>query len=541
MSNHPSPFVSTFEIDLPPGANFFHRGRGMAWLTEYGPEIVQNPPFRNDRISEDWVIVGDVAGSRYVLVGAVTARRSLTQLIVHRENSRITRISAYHPEIGREDEPEELVRLEGSDWRDLLEQYAGLAMERAGAEPPQVVENSTGYCSWYYNYHQVSEADFMEAVQAMAGQREVFPARFAQIDDGYQSVHGDWLERNALWPTPLADTARRIKDLGFAAGIWTMPLLAATSSRLFAEHPDWFVRDRHGKPMTLVGWSPEPDHLWATLDFSRPEVCAHIAHVFRTLREWGFTYFKLDGWFTATNGVRSRPGATATEDVRTCLRIIREAVGPESVVLGCGTPFLPSLGLIDHTRVSSDTGKTWRAWGLPTEAGPRVDTSQPCDPMMPCLESALHGSLGLWWQYDRWFRADPDCVILRDELTSLTAGEARMSALSGIVTGVVFTSDRLDRMSAERRDLLARTARLRLRGARPLDWKNNAWPRVFGGEVDGRPAAAVFNYSESAWEWTAEELGLRGALEELLHPQGNIGDKLHLGPHDAALVVERRS
>ena len=74
-----------------------------------------------------------------------------------------------------------------------------------------------------------------------------------------------------------------------------------------------------------------------------------------------------------------------------------------------------------------------------------------------------------------------------------------------------------------------------------MDWKNNAWPRVFGGEADGRPAAAVFNYSESAWEWTAEELGLRGELEELLHPQGTIGGKLHLGPHDAAPVVEHQT
>ncbi len=276
-----------FEIDLPPGANFFHRGRGMAWLTEYGPEIIQNPPFRNDRISEDWVIVGDVASNRYVLIGAVTARRSLTQLIVHRENSRITRVTVFHPEIGRDGEPEEVVRLEGRDWRELLVQYAELARERAGADAPPARENSTGYCSWYYNYHQVRESEFLEAVTAMAAQRDVFPARFAQIDDGYQSAHGDWLERNALWPTPLAETAR-----------------------------------------------------------------------------------------------------------------------------------------------------------------------------------------------------------------------------------------------------------LRLRGARPLDWKDNAWPRVFGGTVDGCPAVAVFNYSDSDWEWTAQELGLQGPLKELLHPQGAIGKTLKLGPHDAALIVE---
>ena len=38
-------------------------------------------------------------------------------------------------------------------------------------------------------------------------------------------------------------------------------------------------------------------------------------------------------------------------------------------------------------------------------------------------------------------------VIARDENTRLTAGEARMSALAGILTGFVFTSDHLGKMA----------------------------------------------------------------------------------------------
>lgn len=538
MPDHTTCRSQSFAVDLPRGADFFHRGRPVHLIPEYGPELLQIALVnRCDRISDDWVIVGDVASRRYLLFGAVTARRSLTTFIVHRENSLITRVTAFQPEIARDDEPEEIVRLEGDDWRDLLVRYAELVMERAGAVAPDTAVNATGYCSWYYNYEKTGEAEFLEAVRALGAHRGVFPARHAQIDDGYQAAHGDWLERNASWPSPLADTVREIKAAGFEAGIWTMPLMAATTSRLFAGHPDWFVRDRRGEPKILHGWSPAPDHLWATLDFSRPEVGEHIGRVFRTFREWGFTYYKLDGWFTGTNGVRSRPGATGTADIGTCLRIIREAVGKESVVLGCGTPFLPSVGLVDHTRVSCDTGKTWRSWFAPPGPGARADESQPCEPGMACLENALHGSLNLWWQHDRWFRADPDCIMARDENTALTAGEARMSALSGIVTGVVITSDRLDRMGHDRRELLGRAARLRLRGARPLDWQDNAWPKVFRGEVDGLPATAVFNYSESAWEWTPAELGLRGPLQELLHPLGALDGNLKLGPHDAALVI----
>ncbi len=530
-------FMRTYPIDLPAGASFFHRGRRTGIVNEYGPEIIQNPPFASDRTSEDWVIVGDVAGGCYLLLGAVTARRSLTNLIVHREHSRLTRVTVYQPEIGSAaDDPEELVQLEGDDWRELLVRYAMTALDRAGAKPPQAASNCAGYCSWYYHHHHVSEQQFMDAVTALARRRDAFPARYAQIDDGYQTAHGDWLSRNASWPSPLQETVRRVRDLGLEAGIWTMPLLAATSSKVFADHRDWFVRDRHGDPWVLRGWSPEPDHLWACLDFSRSDVCEHLRNVFATMYEWGFRYFKLDGWFVATNGVRSEPGATATAEVRTCLKLIRQAVG-DSVVLGCGTPFLPSLGLVDHSRVSSDTGKTWRAWGLPTESQGVADTSQPCDPMVPSLENALHGSLGLWWMYDRWFRADPDCIMARDENTALTAGEARLSALSAIVTGVAITSDRLDRMGEDRVRLLALAAKTRLRGARPLDWKDNAWPRVFGGEVDGRPAAAIFNYSESPWEWRLQDLGLTAPAAEWLHQANLSAGLLRLAGHDGALVV----
>ncbi len=533
-------YQKTYPVELPPGAGFFHRGRNIHVAWDFGPEILRNLPWNTDRVSESWVIVGDEASRRYLLFGAVTARRSLTNFIVHTEHARVTGVTAYQPEIRRDESPEEIVVLEGADWRDLLVEYAETTRQRAGAPPQPAAVNSVGYCSWYYFYHQLSEVQFMESVRALVSRRDVFPARVAQIDDGYQPAHGDWLGRNEQWPTPFPETTRRLNDLGLAAGIWTMPLLADTASEVFRAHPDWFVRDRHGAPWLLHGWSPPPHHLWACLDFSRADVQAHLRRVFETLYGWGFRYFKLDGWFTATNGVRHEPGATGISCVRTVLQIIRAAVR-DSIVVGCGVPFLPSIGLVDHSRVSGDTGMKWRATGLPAESGAPVDKSQPFMPGMPCLEAALQASLSNWWQYDRWFRADPDCLMARDEHTELTVGEARLSVLSGIVTGVAITSDRLDRMSAERLRLLGLAANIRLRQARPVDWKDRLWPHVFAGTVEGKKAVAIFNYSELPQTWTLAALGLGGPVEERLHPLGRIEQRIELPGHDAALLLESRA
>ena len=44
------------------------------------------------------------------------------------------------------------------------------------------------------------------------------------------------------------------------------------------------------------------------------------------------------------------------EAYRRGLRLIRDAIGPEAYLLGCGAPILPSVGLVDAMRVSPDTG-----------------------------------------------------------------------------------------------------------------------------------------------------------------------------------------
>ncbi len=531
-------FIKTFPLDLPASAEFVYKNYNTCVQADDSPCIWKSEAFETVWISQDTVIVGDLASKQYILFGAITAFRSFTYFIVHKHQGRFVSVTAYQPEISKDGTPEEIIVLKGRNWRQLLIDYARMAAERMGAKIADTSKNCTGYCSWYYYYHQITERQFMESIDAIVARKDVFPVQFAQIDDGYQIYHGDWLDQNENWPTPLVDTVKKMNALGMQAGIWTMPFLASKSSKVFQKHPDWFVCDRSGKPWYIQGWSPAPNNEWVCLDVSRLDVQKHLYNIYETFYNWGFRYFKFDGGgFSAPAGIRCQPQATGISCLRDGLKLIRKAV-KDSVILGCGMPFLASVGLVDHNRVSSDTGKTWLAWGLPTVVGQEIDKSQPCSPVAPSLKNAVYGTLCRWWQYDRWFRADPDVVMARDENTELTIAEARISTLTAIITGVAFTSDRLDRIGKDRLRLLSLAAKLRIRDIKPIDWENRVYSYLFEGRIENHKAIAVFNYSEYSMKLKLSELNMPAGSQELLHPLEKVGKFIEIAPHDAVLLVE---
>jgi alpha-galactosidase len=131
-------------------------------------------------------------------------------------------------------------------------------------------------------------------------------------------------------------------------------------------------------------------------------------------------------------------------------------------------------------------------------------------------------------------------MMARQDRSSTTLGEARVSILTGIVTGVALTSDNLDTIAPERLALLSRAATIRMRDARPVDFKLWGHPSVFAGTVDGRRAAAAINETETAREFAFEALTLDPAreAEEILHPLGARKYTVTVPPHDAVLLVQ---
>jgi alpha-galactosidase len=311
---------------------------------------------------------------------------------------------------------EVLVHTYDADLAGALVAHADTEVDRLELGSPRAL--GTGWCSWYQYFDDVTEDDVVENLEA--ADRHGLRIDTVQLDDGYQTGIGDWLTRRTdRFSAPLADLAARIADTGRAAGLWTAPFLVGRDSELARAHPDW-----------LVGGAEASDEHWGqpigVLDVTHPEAAGHLREVFRTLRGWGFTYHKVDFLYGGAMAGRRYADCGPLDAYAEGLRLIREGLGTDAVLLGCGAPLLPSIGRFDAMRISPDIAPHWDpALG---------DVSQPSQ-----LGALLVGRARSW-QHGRWWVNDPDCVIVRPDVERRGTW-ARYLAAHG---GLAVSSDRLD-------------------------------------------------------------------------------------------------
>jgi alpha-galactosidase len=288
----------------------------------------------------------------------------------------------------------------------------GLALPAPRAAP-------TVWCSWYEYFTAVTEDDIHENLRAMDSLD--LPVDVVQIDDGYQNALGDWLTLSGRFRSRSA-LADAIRARGRRAGIWTAPFLVAPHSELAARHPDWLVRDFEGAPVHAGhNW----DHDLYTLDITHPDAGACLTDVFATLRAEGYDYFKTDFLYAgALDGVR-HSGADALTAYRAGIALIREAIGADAYLLGCGAPVLPSTGLFDAMRVSPDTAPHRR--------------SEADDYSQPGQDAAEFTGTGRQWQHRRLWINDPDCLMARPAVETRERWAAHVEATGGLMA----SSDRL--------------------------------------------------------------------------------------------------
>ena len=232
---------------------------------------------------------------------------------------------------------EKLMLARGDDAESLLRLYAeelGAAMQAA---PPAVMPS--GWCSYYYYYGSETEDDILENARFLAEHRASIPVEVIQVDDGWQAARGNWMDSSpAKFPHGMAWLAREISALGFKPGIWVAPFLVAPDTPVHQEHGEWLLRARDGDLLEMGGCR--------LLDPSHPDALRWLARVFRALRDWGYTYFKLDFMMVAVcHGAQYHDRTlTRLEAYRKGLRAIRKAVGPEAFLLGGTSLPGPNVG-----------------------------------------------------------------------------------------------------------------------------------------------------------------------------------------------------
>ncbi|HWD94306.1 MAG TPA: glycoside hydrolase family 36 protein [Verrucomicrobiae bacterium] len=248
-----------------------------------------------------------------------------------------------------------------------------------------------GWCSWYSFGPNLTVANIRQNLDWIA--TNLPQLRYIQIDDGYQPWMGDWLDTGKSFGGDVKSVLREIRERGFAPAIWVAPFIASPESKLFHNHPDWFVKDADGKPLRsdrvgFGGWRLGP---WYALDGTHPEAQKWLEQSFRTLRqEWGCTYFKLDAnyWGALRLGHFYDPKATRIEAYRHGMGALLKGAG-DAFILGCNHPIWPSLGLLDGARSGNDISRDWRSI--------RDDGRQ----------NLLRG-----WENGRFWWNDPDCALL---------------------------------------------------------------------------------------------------------------------------------
>lgn len=538
--------IATFAVDL---------GKPTSDLKTLGTGGLMEPG--KDPGSYTWFVVADPQTRNGVVAAWVTQDRGSGVFFPKLDGDKIT-IEARN-DFGRLRVPQgqsadsELLAIGYFDDARLgLEQWADTVAKVYNIHlPPQPV----GYCTWYAekNGHAGDQRTLGELADFAAQNLKPYGFNFIQIDDGWQlgekknGPKKNFTDFNPQGPYPdgMKAMADKIKSDGFMPGLWFMPFAGTFNDPWFAQHQDWFVKDKEGKPYD-VKWGG------TCLDMTNPQVQDYLRGIVHHIaKDWGYTYFKMDGLWTGmaaklvyvNSGYKednlgdatfSNPDKTNIEAYRDGLKIVREAAGPDVFFLGCNVAqdmrvYGASFGLVDAMRIGPDNGGTWERWSTRS-------------PVLGGRNYFLNGRI--------WYN-DPDPEYLRASIPDV---EARTIASWTAISGQLNTdSDWLPDLPPERLNLLRRTMPSHGKTARPVDLFENDPPRMWvvtdEKSEPRRDVIALFNWTDEqqTFDVPLSRFGLPEAKEYaafdfwadkyLLHLSGNL--KTTLPPHACQVLAIR--
>ena len=406
-----------------------------------------------------------------------------------------------------------------ADARLGLEAWADAVAKRLNIKlPPMPIV----YCTWYDNLHGgSSDAKALAELSAFAAKTlKPYGLSCIQIDDGWQlgdpkgngpRKNFSAYDPNGPYPKGMKPTAETLNANGFTAGLWILPFGGSWNDPFFAPHQDWFVKKADGTPF---------DTAWGgtALDMTHPGARDFVkGEIRQAAQDWGYRYLKLDGLSTGAgvqpqyvndawkednfgDGVFHDASKPNMEVFRDGLRMVREAAGTGTFILGCCAPqnmrsYAGVFGLVDAMRMGPDNGGSWNNWRVSSDFGSRN----------------YHLNGRIWW-------SDPDPIYVR---ASIPLESARCLASWNAVSGqMISLSDWLPTLPADRIEIIRRCIPGHGVTARPIDLFN-VWPPRQWQVTDQRSnrqrrdAIGFFNWSDKAEEMSLplESLGLPQADE----------------------------
>lgn len=353
-------------------------------------------------------------------MGALRADRFASWAQVHRDGDRLN-VRLVSGGTGERVSLDAGQSVDGEPWHlgvgaleAQLEAYAAALPTRAATVPRPA---EAGWNSWYELWDDVDEQAVRDnAALARAILEPLVPAGAPPlrivVDDGWQVAWGEWTP-NAKFPSGIDGLAAELAADGLTTGIWLAPLLVDADSALVSDHPEWFVGG--------VTYS-HPEHgAMRVLDPTHPEAAAHLSQTIAKIVGWGVGLLKIDFLFAGTWAGERHEDVTGMEAYGRALAIIREAAGPDTVILAVGSPPLGTLQHADAWRVGGDIA------------------FEPFGPAWPFVANEAR-SIAARWPFCRATLCDGDPPLLRD-LTEDEVGAGGWGA--AFAGGALFLSDDL--------------------------------------------------------------------------------------------------
>ena len=307
------------------------------------------------------------------------------------------------------------------------------------------IDRLTGYTSWYNYFQKIDENIILRDLKGLSRARE--SVNIFQIDDGYETFVGDWLDYNGKdFPNGMKTVADAVHREGYLAGIWLAPFnVQRGKSRRLKDHPDWLIRNPDGKPqLGCVAWGGA-----YTLDIYNPEVREHLKNVFDTvLNDWGYDMVKLDFLYSQCRTPRNNK--TRGTIMCEAMDFLRECVG-DKIILGCGVPLGPAFGVVDACRISCDVDLSY---------GGKFYNSMSINNELPSAQNAINNSMFRRHLNGRAFLNDPDVFFLRDHnLTFTWEQKLLLAKINNLFGRVLFVSDDAGEYSEAELEVLKETFR----------------------------------------------------------------------------------
>lgn len=257
----------------------------------------------------------------------------------------------------------------------------------------------SGWCSWYYYYLEISANEVKKNAKWIAENLKEYGAKYIQIDDGWQGVgHGygdnrDWTTIDKRFNKGMDELADYIKKLGLTPGLWLAP--HGQSNRGIVDKWNTFLLMDDG---TTAADTWEGTYL---IDPTSDKADDYFKHLFTTLSNWGYEYFKIDGQPIVVNKYREKQeymknsSKDPVELYRHTVETIKETIGKERYLLGCWGIPLEGVGIMNGSRTGGDIYIDWEKGFI----------------------TALDATMQYYFLHNIVWYCDPDVMCLRSPLT----------------------------------------------------------------------------------------------------------------------------